>query len=105
MDSILAMDQLFTLAGLLGAGHVNLPIQSTCALWTWRKLMTVAPGESCGGYCGEYGVVGTCHSVLVQSESCVRILSTKSNTFSVGVGLRQGCPLSPLLFCDFHGPG
>jgi len=48
------VDQLFTLAGLLG-GHGSLPIQSACALWTWRRLMTVFPGD-------------TCHSVLVQTK-------------------------------------
>ena len=33
-----------------------------------------------------------------QSESIVRILGTKSSTFSVGVGLCQGCRLSLILF-------
>jgi len=42
-------------------------------------------------------------SLYKQSESSVRILGTKSRTFSVGVGLHQGCPLSQILFGIFTG--
>jgi len=50
--------------------HGSLPIQSACALWTWRRLMTVFPGEYCGGTAGVWGTgaVGTCRSVLVQTK-------------------------------------
>ena len=37
-------------------------------------------------------------SLYSQSESCVRILGSKSDLFQVGVGLCQGCALSPILF-------
>ncbi len=40
-------------------------------------------------------------SLCNQSESCVRILSTKSNMFPVGAGLCQSCPLSLILFVIF----
>ena len=63
------MDQHFTLAGLLG-GHGSLPIQSTCALWTWRRLMTVSLGNPVGGTAVIWGTgaVDMCHSVLVQTK-------------------------------------
>jgi len=32
------------------------------------------------------------------SEGCVRVGRVKSRPFTVGVGLQQGCVLSPLLF-------
>ena len=57
------------------------------------------------GVLREYGVPGSLlraiRSLYNQSDSCVRILGTKSNTFLVGVGLCQGCPLSPILFVIF----
>ena len=40
-------------------------------------------------------------SLYAQSESCVRILGSKSDSFPVGVGLRQGCTFSPILFVIF----
>ena|SRR5688572_24975606 len=35
------------------------------------------------------------------TEVCVRVNGSKSRPFTVGVGLRQGCVLSPLLFITF----
>ena len=40
-------------------------------------------------------------SLYTQSECCVRVLGSKSDSFPVGVGLRQGCALSPILFVIF----
>ena len=53
----------------------------------------------------EYGVRGSLlraiQSLYDQSESCVRVLGSRSDSFQVRVGLRQGCTLSPILFVIF----
>jgi hypothetical protein len=53
----------------------------------------------------EYGINGpllqAVESFYRQSQSSVRLLGNKSTPFTVGVGLRQGCVLSPLLFTIF----
>ncbi len=40
-------------------------------------------------------------SLYSQSKSCIRDLGNKSDSFTVGVGLCQGCALSPILFMIF----
>jgi exonuclease III len=40
-------------------------------------------------------------SLYKRSSACVRVNGIKSTSFTVGVGLRQGCVLSPILFTCF----
>ncbi len=65
----------------------------------------MSPGGVLWGVLQEYGVPGlllrAIRSFYNQCEIRVRILGTKSNTFSVGVGLHQSCLLSPNLFVIF----
>ena len=53
----------------------------------------------------EYGVldplIGAVRCLFDRCQSLVRIAGSKSDTFPVRVGLRQGCPLSPILFIIF----
>ncbi|KAI3365359.1 hypothetical protein L3Q82_010444 [Scortum barcoo] len=83
----------------------SLPNQSTCALWIWRRHSTVSLVVFCGECSFEYGVRGpllrAVRSLYDQSRSLVRIAGSKSDLFPVHVGLRQGCPLSPVLFIIF----
>ncbi len=57
------------------------------------------------GVLWEYGVRGlllrAALSLYDQSRSLVRIAGSKSDLFPVHVGLRQGYPLSPVLFIVF----
>lgn len=59
----------------------------------WRVLWGVA---------WEYGVLGllqlAIQSLYNQSKNCIHVHGTKSNTFLVGVAIRQGCPSSLILF-------
>uniref|UniRef100_A0A8P4KHH4 Reverse transcriptase domain-containing protein n=1 Tax=Dicentrarchus labrax TaxID=13489 RepID=A0A8P4KHH4_DICLA len=90
-------DQLFPLAGLLkGAWDYAHPVYM-CFVDLENEYDRVVLRE--------YGVRGSLlraiQSLYFQSESCVRILGCKSDSFPVGVGLRQGCALSPTLFVTF----
>ncbi len=50
----------------------------------------------------EYGVKASLlraiQSLYTQSESCVQVFDSKLDSFTVGVGLHKGCPLSAILF-------
>ncbi len=69
-----------------------------------EKAYDCAPWGVLWGVQREYGVQGlslrAIWSLYSLSESCVCILGTKSNMFSVGVGLLD-CPLSQILFVIF----
>ncbi len=68
-----------------------------------EKANNLVPQGVLWGVLREYGVLGpllrTIWSLYNQSESCVRILGTKSNTFLVNVGLCQDSDS----VCDIHG--
>jgi len=106
VDSVLAVEWWTSSLPLQGCsgGHGSLPIQSPCALWTWRRLMTVSPWESCWGYYGSMGYRGRWYKPFGPCTTKVRavyVFSAQSSTFSVGVELCQGCPLSQILFVIF----
>ena len=97
-------DQLFTLAGILeGAWEYAHPVYM-CFV-DLEKAYDRVPREILWEVLWEYGVRGALlraiQSLYAQSMSCVRVLGTKSGLFPVGVGLRQGCALSPILFGIF----
>jgi len=98
------MDQLFTLARILeGAWEYAYPVYM-CFV-DLEKAYDRVPREILWEVLREYGVRGSLlraiQSLYSQSESCVRVLGSKSDPFPVRVGLRQGCALSPILFVIF----
>ncbi|KAF7658853.1 hypothetical protein LDENG_00007090, partial [Lucifuga dentata] len=98
------VDQLFTLTQIIeGAWEYAQPIYMSFV--DLEKAYDCVPQGVLWGVLREYGVLGSLtqaiRSLYNQSQSCVRILGTKSDLFPVGVGLRQGCPLSPILFMIF----
>ena len=67
-----------------------------------EKAYDRVPCEKFWGVLRDYGVDGrlllAAKSLYSCSEVCVRVERVKSRPFTVGVGLWQGCVLSPLLF-------
>ncbi|KAJ0033836.1 hypothetical protein NQD34_000943 [Periophthalmus magnuspinnatus] len=67
-----------------------------------EKAFDRVPRGVLWGVLWEYVVRGpllrAVRSLYDWSRSCVRIAGSKSDLFPVHVGLRQGCPLSPVLF-------
>ena len=61
-------------------------------------------GSPVGGFPGVRGIgplIRAVRSLYDRCQSLVRIAGNKSDLFPVRVGLRQGCPLSPILFIIF----
>ncbi|MDG2555341.1 reverse transcriptase domain-containing protein [Vibrio parahaemolyticus] len=98
------VDQLFTLARVLeGAWEFAQPVHM-CFV-DLEKAYDRVPRGILWGVLREYGVGGpllrAIQSLYRRSMSLVRVAGSKSDLFPVRVGLRQGCPLSPVLFITF----
>jgi len=95
------VDQLFTLARLQEGSWELAQLVYMCFV-DLEKAFDWVPWGLLWGVPRDYGVPDSLpqaiRSLYACSKSCVRILGIKSDTFPVGVGLRQGCPLSPALF-------
>merc|ERR1712035_15213 len=97
-------DQLYTLARVLeGAWGFAQPVHM-CFV-DLEKAYDRDPRGILWGVLREYGVGGpllrAIQSLYRRSISLVRVAGNKSDRFRVRVGLRQGCPLSPVLFITF----
>ena len=68
---------------------------------TLKKHMTEFFGINFERFCGSMAVDGQLFRAIktfyCRQEVCVRVKSKQSKPFYVGIGLRQGCFLSPLL--------
>ncbi|KAK3514042.1 hypothetical protein QTP70_002494 [Hemibagrus guttatus] len=98
------LDQLYTLHRVLeGSWEFAQPVHM-CFV-DLEKAFNCVPRGILWEVLWEYGVRGpllrAVRSLYNWSRSLVRIASCKSDLFPVHVGLRQGCPLSPVLFIVF----
>lgn len=98
------LDQLWTLGRILeGAWEFAQPVHM-CFVDLEKAFDRVLRGVL-WGVLREYGVsdslIRAFRSLYDRCRSLVRIAGGKSNSFPVRVGLRQGCPLSPILFITF----
>ncbi|KAK3535803.1 hypothetical protein QTP70_021119 [Hemibagrus guttatus] len=99
-----ALDQLYTLHRVLeGSWEFAQPVHM-CFV-DLEKAFDWVPRGILWEVLWEYGVHGpllrAVRSLCDRSRSLVRIASCKSDLFPVHVGLRKGCPLSPVLFIAF----
>ncbi|KAI3353319.1 hypothetical protein L3Q82_019273 [Scortum barcoo] len=101
------LDQLYTLRlrrVLEGLWEFAQPVHM-CFVDLEKAFDRVPRGILWGVLHAEYGVRGpllrAVRSLYDRSRSLVRIAGSKSDLFPVHVGLRQGCPLSPVLFIIF----
>lgn len=98
------LDQLYTLYRVLeGSWEFAQPVHM-CFV-DLEKAFDCVPRGGLWRVLREYGVRGpllrAVRSLYDRSRSLVRIAGSKSDFFPVHVGLRQGCPLSPVLFIIF----
>ncbi|KAK3528421.1 hypothetical protein QTP86_034238 [Hemibagrus guttatus] len=98
------LDQLYTLHRVLeGSWEFAQPVHM-CFV-DLEKAFDRVPRGILWEVLWEYGLRGpllrAVRSLYNRSRSLVRIASCKSDLFPVHVGLRQGCPLSPVLFIVF----
>uniref|UniRef100_A0A8C6M0A0 Reverse transcriptase domain-containing protein n=1 Tax=Nothobranchius furzeri TaxID=105023 RepID=A0A8C6M0A0_NOTFU len=98
------LDQLYTRRGILeGAWEFAQPVYM-CFV-DLEKAFDRVPRGALWGLLREYGVPGplirAVRSLYDRCQSLVRIAGSKSSSFPVRVGLRQGCPLSPIQFITF----
>ena len=98
------VDQLYTLRRILeGAWEFAHPVHM-CFV-DLEKAFDRVPRGALWGVLREYGVtaplIRAVRSLYDRCQSLVRIAGSKSDSFPVRVGLRQGCPLSPILFIVF----
>ncbi|KAK3551056.1 hypothetical protein QTP70_011498 [Hemibagrus guttatus] len=98
------LDQLYTLHRLLEGSWEFAQSVHMCFVHL-EKAFDRVPRGILWEVLWEYGVRGpllrAVRSLYNRSRSLVRIASCKSDLFPVLVGLRQGCPLSPVLFIVF----
>ncbi|GAA6083977.1 receptor-type tyrosine-protein phosphatase F-like, partial [Tachysurus ichikawai] len=95
------LDHLYTLTRLLeGSWEFAQPVHM-CFV-DLEKAFDCVPRGDLWGVLWEYGVRGpllrAVRSLYDRSRSLDRIAGSKSDLFPVHAGLRQGCPLSPVLF-------
>uniref|UniRef100_A0A3B4FLA9 Reverse transcriptase domain-containing protein n=1 Tax=Pundamilia nyererei TaxID=303518 RepID=A0A3B4FLA9_9CICH len=98
------LDQLFILSRILeGAWEFAQPVYM-CFV-DLEKAFDRVPRGVLWEVLREYGVSGpllrAIRSLYNRCKSLVCIAGNKSDSFPVGDGLRQGCPLSPILFIIF----
>uniref|UniRef100_A0A8C6P1M8 Reverse transcriptase domain-containing protein n=1 Tax=Nothobranchius furzeri TaxID=105023 RepID=A0A8C6P1M8_NOTFU len=98
------LDQLYALRGILeGEWEFAQPVYM-CFV-DLEKAFDRFPRRALWGVLQEYGVPGhliwVVRSLYDRCQSLVRIAGSKSGSLPVRVGLRQGYPLSPILFITF----